>query len=148
MCIKFVIKTRINNTKNEICCLLTYQVRSQLCKFPSFQVSSSLKLQHSLTLIFLSGSPGVPGLNVSQAWLLATGQGWCMGRDGGLINSRLSPGQSLCVKHQKSIYLPEVTGKNHGGHLSLEFWDEALEWVTLTNSSIVNTIYPPGRGFP
>lgn len=79
MYIKFVIKKHINNTKNEICCLLTYQVRSQLCKFPSFQFSETAAfLDTDLSLWFSWGSrfECQPGLTVGHRTRVMHGQGW------------------------------------------------------------------------
>lgn len=80
---------------------------------------------------------------------LAVGHGteWCVGRDGVLLNTGLSPGQSFCRKHQKSVYLPDVAGKNWVGFLSLAFWDEALGWGTLPTAPSEPTL-SMGKGFP
>lgn len=144
LCITFVSKNHINNTKSDICCLLTCQLRSQLHKLPSSQlpeIAASLGIDLSLWCSESSRFEHQPVLAASP------GQGWFVDKGGGLWNTRLSPGQSLCMKHQKSIYPPDVTGKTRVGDLSLGFWDEALGWLTLTKNSRVNIFNPLGRGF-
>lgn len=80
-----------------------------------------------------------PGSAVGPRTRLTGRQGWSWR----FTKHKVSPGQSLCMKHQKSNYPPDTIGKNHVGYLPLEFAHKAQN---TTNISIVNT-YPPGRGW-